>query len=80
MSIDTLPALEQNQIASLLLSKLQAQKTPMGFQELESRFSSQGLMSSRLLREAVWKLVEEGKIRFNANWDLEAVEAIFISS
>ena len=73
MSIDILPALEQDQIASLLLQKLKKQQTPMGFQELESRFSSQEKMSPRKLREAAWKLVEEGKIKFNANWDLEVL-------
>ena len=71
MSIDILPALEQDQITSLLLNKLKNQKTPMGFQELESLFASHKIMSPRRLREAAWKLVEEGKIKFNANWDLE---------
>jgi len=73
MSTDILPVLEQDQITILLLNKLQAKQTPMSFQELESRFSSHQKMSPRKLREAAWKLVEEGKIKFNANWDLEVL-------
>ncbi len=73
MSIDILSTLEQDQIPSLLFEKLQKQQTPMSFQELESRLSSQEKISPRRLREAAWKLVEEGKIRFNSNWDLEVL-------
>ena len=73
MSIDILSTLEQDQIPSLLLKRLQKQQTPMSFQELESRLSSQEKISPRRLREAAWKLVEEGKIRFNSNWDLEVL-------
>ena len=73
MSIDILSTLEQDQIPSLLLKKLHTQQTPMSFQELESRLSSQEKISPRRLREAAWKLVEEGKIQFNSNWDLEVL-------
>ena len=69
MSVDTLPQTEQT--ASWLLKRLQEHQTPMSLQELETRFASKQGVSHRVLKETVWKLVEEGKIQFTVSWDLE---------
>ncbi|GAB4543612.1 MAG: hypothetical protein Tsb0014_37350 [Pleurocapsa sp.] len=55
----------------LLLSELRESKVPMSLQELETHLGKNKNLSHRLLKEAAWKLVEEGKAQFNSTWDLE---------
>jgi hypothetical protein len=55
----------------LLLSELRESKVPMSLQELETHLGKSNNLSHRLLKEAAWKLVEEGKVQFNSTWDLE---------
>lgn len=69
MSVETL--LQTESTASWLLKRLQEHQTPIGLQELEARFADKQGFSHRTLKETAWKLVEEGKIKFTSNWDLE---------
>jgi hypothetical protein len=43
---------------------------PISLQELELK-SANNQLSHRSLKEAAWRLVEEGKAQFNSTWDLE---------
>ena len=54
---------------NLLLSELQNQ-TPISLQQLELK-NGDDRLSHRSLKEAAWRLVEEGKAQFNSTWDLE---------
>ena len=54
---------------NLLLSELQNQ-TPISLQQLELK-NGDDRLSHRSLKEAAWRLVEEGKAKFNSTWDLE---------
>lgn len=58
---------------SLLLNQLRASSTPLSMQELESNLGQVNSLSSRTLKEAAWKLVEEGKAQFTSDWDLESL-------
>lgn len=61
---------------NLLLSQLQKSQRPMSLHQLESDLSKTNSLSHRLLKEAAWELVEEGKARFNSTWDLEILEKV----
>ncbi|MGB5633626.1 MAG: hypothetical protein WBM44_21765 [Waterburya sp.] len=73
-----LSSVEQAEQAKyLLLTELQEHQTPMSLQELglnlseSTRSTGSTKLSHRTLKEAAWRLVEEGKAKFNATWDLE---------
>ena len=55
----------------LLLDHLKAKQAPMSLQELEAKLNSDLTLSHRTVKEAAWKLVEEGKAQFTPSWDLE---------
>jgi hypothetical protein len=66
-----LSSVEQaEQARNLLLSELQEHQIPISLQTLE-RKSADNHLSHRSLKEAAWRLVEEGKAQFNSTWDLE---------
>ena len=66
------PSLEQaEQARNLLLTELKEHQTPMSLQELGLSLSGETKLSHRTLKEAAWRLVEEGKAQFNSAWDLE---------
>jgi hypothetical protein len=46
--------------------------TPKSINDLSEALSGYGTDPERLAKEIAWKLVEEGKARFNRNWLLEA--------
>ena len=70
MKLSSVEQVEQaEQARDLLLNKLQ-HHTPVSLQELELTNGDRNL-SNRSLKEAAWKLVEEGKAQFNSTWDLE---------
>ena len=60
---------QAKQARNLLLSELQNQ-APVSLQQLELKHEGDRL-SHRSLKEAAWRLVEEGKAQFNSTWDLE---------
>ncbi len=65
---------QAEQVKDLLLTELQVHQTPMSLQELGltlGRTTGSSKLSHRTLKEAAWGLVEEGKAKFNATWDLE---------
>lgn len=67
-------SVEQAEITKyLLLSELREHQTPMSLQELENNLGKEKTLSHRNLKEAAWRLVEEGKIQFTSSWDLEIV-------
>ncbi len=67
-----LSSVEQAQQArNLLLSELQEHQTPISLQELGLNLSGTTKLSHRTFKEAAWRLVEEGKAKFNSTWDLE---------
>ncbi len=55
----------------LLLDYLKAKQAPMSLHELEAKLKSDLTLSHRTVKEAAWKLVEEGKAQFTPSWDLE---------
>jgi hypothetical protein len=63
------PVEQAEQARNLLLNELQHQ-TPISLQSLELKTGDKQL-SHRSLKEAAWRLVEEGKAQFNSTWDLE---------
>jgi hypothetical protein len=66
-----LSSVEQaEQARNLLLKELQEHHVPISLQELELK-SANNQLSHRSLKEAAWRLVEEGKVQFNSTWDLE---------
>ncbi len=62
---------QAEQAKRLLLTELQEHQSPMSLQELGLNLSGNTKLSHRALKEAAWKLVEEGKAKFNATWSLE---------
>ncbi len=69
-----LSSVEQaEQAKHLLLTRLQENQTPMSLQDLETNLGSEQDLSHRTLKEAAWKLVEEGKAQFTSTWDLESI-------
>ena len=67
-----LSSVEQaEQAKDLLLSELKEHQTPMSLQELGLNIGESTQLSQRILKEAAWRLVEEGKAEFNSTWDLE---------
>ena len=60
---------QAQQARDLLLNKLQT-RNPVSIQKLELTDLDRNL-SHRSVKEAAWKLVEEGKAQFNSTWDLE---------
>ncbi len=67
-----LSSVEQaEQARSLLLTQLKKHQTPMSLQDLGLNLGGQSKLSHRTLKEAAWRLVEEGKAKFNSTWDLE---------
>lgn len=46
--------------------------SPKSIKEIAKALSEQSPNSERLAKEVAWKLVEEGKARFNDDWLLEA--------
>ena len=60
------------QARNLLLAELKERQAPMSLQELGFNLSDDKL-SHRTLKEAAWRLVEEGKVKFNSTWDLEVL-------
>jgi hypothetical protein len=56
---------------NMLLIQLQENRAPMSLEELAVKMSRYNSLSDRVLKEAAWKLVEEGKAQFNSTWDLE---------
>lgn len=67
-----LSSVEQaEQAKDLLLSELKEHQTPMSLQELGLNIGESRKLSQRTLKEAAWRLVEEGKAEFNATWNLE---------
>jgi len=62
-------SVQQAEARHLLLTELQNQ-TPVSLQQLELK-SGDSQLSHRSLKEAAWRLVEEGKAKFNSTWDLE---------
>ena len=69
MAISSLEPTEK--IKCLLLDRLAESQVPMSLQELEGKLNEDKSVSSRCIKEAVWELVEEGKVQFNCTWDLE---------
>ena len=68
----TLSSVKQaEQARQQLLAQLQEHQTPMSLQELELNWGGQSKVSHRTLKEAAWRLVEEGKAKFNSMWNLE---------
>jgi hypothetical protein len=57
----------------LLLTQLQAAQQPISLEELQDRLQNADCLniSHRLIMEAAWKLVEEGKAQFTASWNLK---------
>lgn len=70
MTTQTLLQTEQK-IASLLLKWLKQHQTPVSLQVLKLEFGSQTGLSHRTIKETIWKLVEEGKIKFTSSWELD---------
>ena len=69
-----LSAVEQEEQArDLVLAELEEHQTPMSLQELGLNLGGKTNLSHRTLKEAAWRLVEEGKAKFNSTWDLEIV-------
>lgn len=67
-----LSSVEQaEQAKHFLLTELKEHQTPMSLQELEISLDRETKLSHRTLKEAAWRLVEEGKAQFNSTWDLE---------
>ena len=67
-----LSAVEQvEQTGDLVLAQLKKHQTPMSLEQLGSNLGVKTELSHRNLKEAAWRLVEEGKVRFNSTWDLE---------
>lgn len=67
-----LSAVEQvEQARNLVLAELKEHQTPMSLQELGLNLRGEKKLSHRTLKEAAWRLVEEGKAKFNCTWDLE---------
>ena len=65
-------SVEQAELAKdHLIAQLQARQTPMSLKELGLTASSKSELSNRTLKEAAWRLVEEGRAKFNSTWDLE---------
>ena len=65
-------AVEQvEQARELVLTELREHQTPMSLQELGINLGGENLVSHRTLKEAAWRLVEEGKVKFNSTWNLE---------
>ncbi|MEM6611120.1 MAG: hypothetical protein AAF652_02495 [Cyanobacteria bacterium P01_C01_bin.72] len=60
---------QAEQARELLLNQLRERQTPISLQELGIK--SNASLSHRSLKEAAWRLVEEGKAQFNSTWDLE---------
>ncbi|MEL6579971.1 MAG: hypothetical protein AAFQ14_09465 [Cyanobacteria bacterium J06621_12] len=60
---------QAKQARDLLLNQLRERQTPISLQELGIK--SADSLSHRSLKEAAWRLVEEGKAQFNSTWDLE---------
>jgi hypothetical protein len=56
---------------NMLLIQLQEHRAPMSLERLAAQISRHKGLSDRVLKEAAWKLVEEGKAQFNSTWDLE---------
>lgn len=54
-----------------LIAQLREHQTPMSLQELGLNLGGKSKLSNRTLKEAAWRLVEEGKAKFNSTWDLE---------
>lgn len=71
MVMVTLSLEQTEQIKHLLLDRLRENQAAMSLQELELKLNSEKNSSSRCIKEAAWELVEEGKVQFNAAWDLE---------
>ena len=65
------PLQQAEQAKYLLLAELQEHQAPMSLQALEANISGNTKLSHRTLKEAAWRLVEEGKAKFNHTWDLE---------
>lgn len=42
----------------------------MSLREVEEKLCSGNSQGRRLVREVTWKLIEEGKIKFNSSWSL----------
>jgi predicted transcriptional regulator len=63
---------QAEQAKHLLLTRLKENQTPMSLQDLETNLSLERL-SHRTLKEAAWKLVEEGKAQFTPTWHLESI-------
>ncbi len=59
---------------NLLLSQLKKSQRPMSLHQLENNIGKTNTLSHRLLKEAAWKLVEEGKVQFNSTWNLEILK------
>ena len=59
------------QTGDLVLDRLKQHQAPMSLQELGSSLGVEANFSHRTLKEAAWRLVEEGKVKFNSTWDLE---------
>jgi len=72
MNISSVEQAEQAKY--LLLTELQEHQAPMSLQELGLNLGGSSRLSHRTLKEAAWRLVEEGKAKFNATWDLEILE------
>ena len=67
-----LSSVEQaEQAKHLLLTELKEHQTPISLQELGLNIREETELSHRTLKEAAWRLVEEGKAEFNSTWDLE---------
>ena len=67
-----LSAVQQvEQTRDLVLAQLKEHQTPMSLQELGDCLGVEANLSHRTLKEAAWRLVEEGKAKFNSTWDLE---------
>ncbi|MGF1539316.1 MAG: hypothetical protein ACFCU5_02520 [Pleurocapsa sp.] len=67
------PVEQAEQAKHLLLTRLKENQTPMSLQDLETNLSLEQDLSHRTLKEAAWKLVEEGKAQFTSTWDLESI-------
>ena len=67
-----LSAVEQvEQTKDLVLAELKEHQVPMSLQKLGLNLGVEAKLSNRILKEAAWLLVEEGKAKFNSTWDLE---------
>ena len=63
---------QRTKAETLLLAILREYGTPQNLRALEIKLCLEESLPNRAIKEAAWKLVEEGKVQFTPAWDLEA--------